>query len=131
MVDLQLTAGSVRAKSVKSVCLKNIMDAAFGGCAYYLLGWGFAYGDHQTCDDAGVCTDVNNAFIGSNNFAMSLTPDTNFATFYFQYVVSLQCLIGRSTPFQQCDDQPKRCSSPSPHVSTKAPTSQVGSSALL
>ena len=26
-----LTAGCVRAKSAKSVCLKNIMDAAFGG----------------------------------------------------------------------------------------------------
>lgn len=28
---LQLTIGSVRAKSAKSVALKNIMDAAFGG----------------------------------------------------------------------------------------------------
>jgi hypothetical protein len=28
---VQLTVGSVRAKSAKSVALKNIMDAAFGG----------------------------------------------------------------------------------------------------
>jgi Amt family ammonium transporter len=83
----QLTAGSVRAKSAKSVCLKNIMDAAFGGCAYFLLGWGFAYGDAQSCDENGVCTDVNNAFIGTNNFAMSVTPSSSYASYYFQYVV--------------------------------------------
>ena len=33
-----LTAGCVRAKSAKSVCLKNIMDAAFGGVGYFLFG---------------------------------------------------------------------------------------------
>lgn len=35
---MQLTAGSVRAKSAKSVCLKNVMDVMFGGAAYFLLG---------------------------------------------------------------------------------------------
>jgi hypothetical protein len=35
---VQLTAGSVRAKSAKSVCLKNVMDVMFGGAAYFLLG---------------------------------------------------------------------------------------------
>jgi hypothetical protein len=35
-----LTAGCVRAKSAKSVCLKNIMDAAFGGVGYFLFGEG-------------------------------------------------------------------------------------------
>ncbi len=33
-----LTAGCVRAKSAKSVCLKNIMDAAFGG-RFRLVSW--------------------------------------------------------------------------------------------
>ena len=38
---LQLTIGSVRAKSAKSVALKNIMDAAFGGVGCVArLHWG-------------------------------------------------------------------------------------------
>lgn len=36
-MPLQLTIGSVRAKSAKSVALKNIMDAAFGGVGYAVL----------------------------------------------------------------------------------------------
>ena len=36
-LPLQLTIGSVRAKSAKSVALKNIMDAAFGGVGYAIL----------------------------------------------------------------------------------------------
>ena len=36
-MPLQLTIGSVRAKSAKSVALKNVMDAAFGGVGYAVL----------------------------------------------------------------------------------------------
>ena len=36
-MPMQLTIGSVRAKSAKSVALKNIMDAAFGGVGYAIL----------------------------------------------------------------------------------------------
>ncbi|KAK9917402.1 hypothetical protein WJX75_003971 [Coccomyxa subellipsoidea] len=84
-----LTAGSVRAKSAKSVCLKNVMDVMFGGAAYFLLGWAFAYGDKTTCDDAGVCSSVGNPFIGTEQFAMSNLADTSFHTFYFQYVFAI------------------------------------------
>ena len=36
-MPLQLTIGSVRAKSAESVGLRNIMDAAFGGVGYAIL----------------------------------------------------------------------------------------------
>lgn len=35
---LLLTVGSVRARSARSVCVKNVADAVFGGVAYYLFG---------------------------------------------------------------------------------------------
>ena len=84
-----LTVGCVRAKSARSVCLKNIMDAAFGGCGYWFFGWAFAYGDAQSCDASGTCTNAGNPFIGTTYFAMSGTADTQYATFIFQYVVRL------------------------------------------
>ncbi|CAL8463541.1 g3075 [Coccomyxa elongata] len=84
-----LTAGSCRAKSAKSICLKNIMDVMFGGAAYYLLGWAFAYGDKTSCDADGVCSSIGNPFIGTEWFAMSETPYTSYATFYFQYVFAI------------------------------------------
>ncbi len=38
---LLLTVGSVRARSARSVCVKNVADAVFGGVAYFLFGmWG-------------------------------------------------------------------------------------------
>lgn len=95
---VQLTAGSCRAKSAKSICLKNIMDVMFGGAAYYLLGWAFAYGDKTSCDADGVCSSIGNPFIGTEWFAMSETPYTSYATFYFQYVVSIYCHLSDSVP---------------------------------
>ncbi|CAK0739452.1 hypothetical protein CVIRNUC_001167 [Coccomyxa viridis] len=80
-----LTIGSVRAKSAKSVALKNIMDAAFGGVGYFFFGWAFAYGDKLDADG----NSINNAFIGTNNFAMSTTEESKYNTFLFQYVFAI------------------------------------------
>lgn len=60
-----LSAGSIRAKNVKNILLKNLLDACIGAFAWFLLGYGFAY--HKEGDgDA-------NAFIGTgpSNFALS------------------------------------------------------------
>jgi len=58
-----LSAGSIRAKNVKNILLKNLLDACIGAFAWFLLGYGFAY-------DANGNT---NAFIGAgkDNFALS------------------------------------------------------------
>ncbi|KAK9856422.1 hypothetical protein WJX84_011279 [Apatococcus fuscideae] len=86
---LLLTVGAVRARSVRSVCLKNVMDVAAGGVGYFLFGWAFAYGDPQTCDDAGICTTTGNGFIGSRMFALSDIPEASYHVWYFQFVFAI------------------------------------------
>ena len=68
-------------------------------CRYFLFGWAFAYGDKT--DDSG--NSIGNAFIGTNNFAMSITDPSKFNTFVFQYVVRPDCsLLGCTTPAVCC-----------------------------
>lgn len=57
-----LSAGSIRAKNVKNILLKNLLDACIGAWAWYLLGYGFAY-------DSG----NGNAFIGSSQYGFALS----------------------------------------------------------
>ena len=58
-----LSAGSIRAKNVKNILLKNLLDACIGAFAWYLLGYGFAYD----------IDDNPNPFIGTgpSHFALS------------------------------------------------------------
>ncbi|KAK9810023.1 hypothetical protein WJX72_003542 [[Myrmecia] bisecta] len=84
-----LTIGCVQAKSARSVCLKNIMDAAFGAIGYYLFGWAFAYGDKMACDADGVCVNDGNPFIGTEWFALNDTLSTQYYTWFFQYVFAI------------------------------------------
>ena len=58
-----LSAGSIRAKNVKNILLKNLLDACIGAFAWYLLGYGFAYD----------VDDNTNPFIGAgpSHFALS------------------------------------------------------------
>ena len=60
-----LSAGSIRAKNVKNILLKNLLDACIGAFAWFLLGYGFAYHNGKDGDA--------NAFIGTgpSNFALS------------------------------------------------------------
>ena len=87
---MQLTIGAVQAKSVKSVCLKNLMDVCAGGVGYFLFGYAFAYGDPQTCDDNGVCSSAGNPFIGSKMFALHDLSEDSYHIYYFQFVVGLK-----------------------------------------
>lgn len=84
---MQLTIGAVQAKSVKSVCLKNLMDVCAGGVGYFLFGYAFAYGDPQSCDSSGVCSSTGNPFIGSQMFALHDLSEDSYQTYYFQFVV--------------------------------------------
>jgi len=79
-----LSAGSIRAKNVKNILLKNLLDACIGAFAFFLLGYGFAYdGD----DDA-------NAFIGTGGSNFALSGDiydsselngNSWISFFFQF----------------------------------------------
>ena len=86
---MQLTIGAVQAKSVKSVCLKNLMDVCAGGVGYFLFGYAFAYGDPQSCNSAGVCSSTGNPFIGSKMFALHDLSEDSYQTYYFQFVVRI------------------------------------------
>jgi len=75
-----LAAGSIRAKNVRNILLKNGLDACVGCVVWYLIGNGLAGG--------------GNAFIGNNkdNFAISGIVDTDgsdqsnaWINFFFSY----------------------------------------------
>ena len=82
-----LSAGSIRAKNVKNILLKNLLDACIGAFGFFLLGYGFAY--HADENDS-------NPFIGAGptNFALSgdrghlnADPDAQspWISWYFQF----------------------------------------------
>ena len=49
-----LSAGSIRAKNVKNILLKNLLDACIGALIWYFIGYGFAY-DADSCDSEAEC----------------------------------------------------------------------------
>ena len=57
-----LCAGSVRSKNTMNIMLKNVLDATVGAVAFYLFGYGVAFG-------AG--SGAPNPFIGTGNLALS------------------------------------------------------------
>ena len=57
-----LCAGSVRTKNTKNILIKNVLDACVGAIAWFLFGYGFAFGKTEG--------HKPNSFIGSGNFAM-------------------------------------------------------------
>jgi len=68
-----LCAGSVRQKNVKNILFKNLLDACGGALGFWLLGYGFAYGEGPT-------------FIGGSNFALKgLSTGYEYAFFFFQF----------------------------------------------
>ena len=60
-----LCAGSIRAKNVKNILLKNVLDAAVGAIFWYLFGYGIAFG---------VPGDGNSGrFMGEADFALGIS----------------------------------------------------------
>ena len=78
-----LEAGSVQDKNIQNILFKNLMDACIAAVCFWLLGYGFAYGD------------TGGNFIGTTQFG--LVDDTftatesdklenlNFHTWFFQW----------------------------------------------
>lgn len=71
-----LEAGAVREKNVGNILYKNLMDAAIGALAFWLIGYAFAYGG------------TSNGFIGTSNFALSEEENSSphgYSDFFFQW----------------------------------------------
>jgi Amt family ammonium transporter len=76
-----LCAGSVRTKNTKNILIKNVLDACVGAIAWFLFGYGFAFGKTEG--------HTPNSFIGSGNFAMTDVSSPGDTAFYlFQWAFS-------------------------------------------
>jgi Amt family ammonium transporter len=76
-----LCAGSVRTKNTKNILIKNVLDACVGAIAWFLFGYGFAFGKTEG--------HTPNSFIGSGNFAMTdITSPGDTAFYLFQWAFS-------------------------------------------
>merc|ERR1712048_32879 len=74
-----LEAGAVRSKNVVNILIKNALDCFCGAVIYWAIGYAFAYGSKGT----NTSTD---AFIGSKYFFSIGMPDTDIASWFFQFV---------------------------------------------
>jgi Amt family ammonium transporter len=72
-----LCAGSVRLKNVQNTMLKNLLDACGAALAFFLVGYGFAFGGQNDSTDT--------TFIGTSEF---LTAGDSPAFWFFQYTFS-------------------------------------------
>ena len=76
-----LCAGSVRTKNTKNILIKNVLDACVGAIAWFLFGYGFAFGKTEG--------HTPNSFIGSGNFAMkNISSPGDVAFYFFQWAFS-------------------------------------------
>ena len=73
-----LEAGSVRAKNTTNILIKNYADLCIGAILFWLIGYSFAFGEH-------------NPFIGFDHFLLVNVPKSDYTFFFFQ--VSKQLLI--------------------------------------
>lgn len=67
-----LESGSVRTKNTQNILFKNLVDAVIGTLGWWLVGFGFAFGD-----------DTDGPFIGLSSFA--LHNYSNYAFWFFQW----------------------------------------------
>ena len=61
--------GTVRSKNSKNILIKNLFDACAGAIAFYLVGYGFAFGlkCRENCGDEFPVEDqIKKRFIGSD-----------------------------------------------------------------
>lgn len=79
-----LCAGCVRKKNVVNSMLKNLLDACGAAVAFYLVGFGFAFGEEET-DDV--------TFIGTSNFVGQGNIDLGFWFFQFAFSATAVTIV--------------------------------------
>jgi Amt family ammonium transporter len=93
-----LCAGSIRAKNVKNILLKNLLDACGGAIGFWTVGYAFAYDSN---------TSGNTSFIGSSNFfLLDFSSGSDYIGFFFQYAFAATCAtIVAGTVAERCKMQ--------------------------
>lgn len=74
-----VVGGAVQRKNVANSMLKNLLDAAGAGIAFFAVGYAFAFGGTNE-------TDPDKTFIGNTNFFLKDVDD--YAFWIFQYTFS-------------------------------------------
>ncbi|CAD7941120.1 unnamed protein product [Amoebophrya sp. A120] len=78
-----LESGYVKARNIQSILMKNAIDASVAGIAWYLLGYGLAFGEDSWHKEH------KGGFAGTDHFAPGsdeLTDGTgSYVDFFFQY----------------------------------------------
>lgn len=73
-----LEAGSVRAKNTTNILIKNYADLCFGGLAFWLVGYAFAFGE-------------GTSFIGFTHFAAFGLSFSSYTYLFFQSTFAATC----------------------------------------
>lgn len=76
-----LSIGCVRAKFAKHIAMLILVDACASGFGFYLFGYAFAFGDATNANG----DNINNAFIGTRNFALHNLPTSKYNSWFFQW----------------------------------------------
>jgi len=87
-----LCAGSVRAKNVKNIMLKNLLDACGGAIGFWSLGWAFAYGGQDSSKQT---------FIGNQDFFLSGGGDHHSWFFQFAFAATAATIVA-GTVAERC-----------------------------
>jgi ammonium transporter, Amt family len=61
-----LEVGCVQVKNQKNILIKNVFDASLGALAWYVIGYGIAFGE-----DSYATTGSTNGFIGRNGYVLA------------------------------------------------------------
>ena len=68
-----LEAGSISSKHIQNIVFKNFLDMTAGSMIFFLIGYGFAFGDSV------------GGFIGGSNFAMIGIENNVHPVWFFQF----------------------------------------------
>lgn len=89
-----LCAGSIRAKNVQNILLKNLLDACGGALGFYSIGYGLAY---EGEDDSSGTT-----FIGTENYFFHYNLDDHIGWFFQFAFAATAATIVAGTVAERC-----------------------------